>query len=198
MQIARHGHRQAASSAGLEFSIEDLETGRFAHVAWVHGGLLDFRAMSDDRAELYNRVGDPFVAIHLWSADSDTGKQVVLPFVKEFEPRLLNQGSHASTGSGQAASNVGQAASASGQNASASGQAAAASTVGKKSAASNSAATGASLDWSQMANKAAATSSAIEKPVSGVAAVANSDVADVSGSSSTRTRRRRQSDTENA
>lgn len=76
--------------AGLEFSIEDLESGRFAHVAWVHGGLLDFRAASDERDDLYNRVGDPFVAIHLWSAESDVGKQVVLPFVKEFEPRLLN------------------------------------------------------------------------------------------------------------
>ena len=76
--------------AELEFSIEDLESGRFAHVAWVHGGLLDFRAASDDRDDLYNRVGDPFVAIHLWSAESDVGKQVVLPFVAEFEPRLLN------------------------------------------------------------------------------------------------------------
>ena len=74
----------------MQFSIEDLETGRFAHVAWVHGGLLDFRAASDERDDLYNRVGDAFVAIHLWSADSDVGKQVVLPFVKEFEPRLLN------------------------------------------------------------------------------------------------------------
>lgn len=59
-------------------------------MAWVHGGLLDFRAASDERDDLYNRVGDAFVAIHLWSADSDVGKQVVLPFVKEFEPRLLN------------------------------------------------------------------------------------------------------------
>ena len=74
----------------MQFSIEDLETGRFAHVAWVHGGLLDFRAASDERDDLYNRVGDAFVAIHLWSADSDVGKQVVLPFVEEFEPRLLN------------------------------------------------------------------------------------------------------------
>ena len=56
----------------------------------MHGGLLDFRAASDERDDLYNRVGDAFVAIHLWSADSDVGKQVVLPFVKEFEPRLLN------------------------------------------------------------------------------------------------------------
>ena len=74
---------------GIQFSIEDLEVGRFAHVAWVHSAMLDFRAMSDERAELYNRVGDPFVAIHLWSADSEVGKRVVLPFIEEFEPKLL-------------------------------------------------------------------------------------------------------------
>ena len=77
------------AATGIKFSIEDLEVGRFAHVAWVHSAMLDFRAMSDERAELYNRVGDPFVAIHLWSADSEVGQRVVLPFVEEFEPKLL-------------------------------------------------------------------------------------------------------------
>ena len=91
--------------AGISFSIEDLEVGRFAHVAWVHGAMLDFRNVSSERAELYNRVGDPYVAIHLWSADSPVGQQVVLPFVKEFEPKLLGtvglNGS--SSGSGRSA-----------------------------------------------------------------------------------------------
>ncbi len=66
--------------------------------------MLDFRNVSDERAELYNRVGDPFVAIHLWSSDSPVGQQVVLPFVKEFEPKLLgSSGQNRSSGSGRAA-----------------------------------------------------------------------------------------------
>ena len=78
--------------------------GRFAHVAWVHGAMLDFRNVSEDRAELYNRVGDPFVAIHLWSSDSPVGQQVVLPFVKEFEPKLLGQSAqNGSSSSGRSA-----------------------------------------------------------------------------------------------
>ena len=88
-------------TAGIRFSIEDLEVGRFAHVAWVHSAMLDFRAVSDQRAELYNRVGDAFVAIHLWSPDSPVGQQVVLPFIQEFEPMLL--GNTSSLGSGRAA-----------------------------------------------------------------------------------------------
>ena len=88
-------------AAGIRFSIEDLEVGRFAHVAWVHSAMLDFRAVSDQRAELYNRVGDAFVAIHLWSPDSPVGQQVVLPFIQEFEPLLL--GNTSSAGSGRAA-----------------------------------------------------------------------------------------------
>lgn len=63
--------------------------------------MLDFRAVSDQRAELYNRVGDAFVAIHLWSPDSPVGQQVVLPFIQEFEPLLL--GNTSSAGSGRAA-----------------------------------------------------------------------------------------------
>lgn len=89
------------NAAGIRFSIEDLEVGRFAHVAWVHSAMLDFRAVSDERAELYNRVGDAFVAIHLWSPDSPVGQQVVLPFIQEFEPLLL--GNTSSAGSGRAA-----------------------------------------------------------------------------------------------
>ena len=78
--------------------------GRFAHVAWVHSAMLDFRNVSSERAELYNRVGDPYVAIHLWSADSPVGQQVVLPFVKEFEPKLLGTtGQDGSSGSGRSA-----------------------------------------------------------------------------------------------
>ena len=78
--------------------------GRFAHVAWVHGAMLDFRNVSSERAELYNRVGDPYVAIHLWSADSPVGQQVVMPFVKEFEPKLLGTtGQVGSSGSGRSA-----------------------------------------------------------------------------------------------
>ena len=84
--------------AGIRFSIEDLEVGRFAHVAWVHSAMLDFRAVSDQRAELYNRVGDAFVAIHLWSPDSPVGQQVVLPFIQEFEPLLMGNTSSASSG----------------------------------------------------------------------------------------------------
>lgn len=78
-----------------------MEVGRFAHVAWVHSAMLDFRAVSDQRAELYNRVGDAFVAIHLWSSDSPVGQQVVLPFIQEYEPLLL--GNASSAGSGRAA-----------------------------------------------------------------------------------------------
>ncbi len=91
--------------AGISFSIEDLEVGRFAHVAWVHSAMLDFRNVSSERAELYNRVGDPYVAIHLWSADSLVGQQVVLPFVKEFEPKLLGTVGQngSSSGSGRSA-----------------------------------------------------------------------------------------------
>lgn len=90
--------------AGISFSIEDLEVGRFAHVAWVHSAMLDFRNVSSERAELYNRVGDPYVAIHLWSADSPVGQQVVMPFVKEFEPKLLGTtGQVGSSGSGRSA-----------------------------------------------------------------------------------------------
>jgi len=91
--------------AGISFSIEDLEVGRFAHVAWVHSAMLDFRNASSERAELYNRVGDPFVAIHLWNADSPVGQQVVLPFVKEFEPKLLGTVGQngSSSGSGRSA-----------------------------------------------------------------------------------------------
>ncbi|DBA90773.1 TPA: hypothetical protein ACH3X1_003980 [Trebouxia sp. C0004] len=90
---------------GISFSIEDLEVGRFAHVAWVHGAMLDFRNVSSKRAELYNRVGDPYVAIHLWSADSPVGQQIVLPFVKEFEPKLLGTVGQngSSSGSGRSA-----------------------------------------------------------------------------------------------
>ena len=77
------------AATGIQFSIEDLEVGRFAHVAWVHSAMLDFRAVSDQRAELYNRVGDAFVAIHLWSPESPVGQQVVLPFIQEFEPMLM-------------------------------------------------------------------------------------------------------------
>lgn len=87
--------------SGIQFSIEDLEVGRFAHVAWVHSAMLDFRAVSDQRAELYNRVGDAFVAIHLWSPDSPVGQQVVLPFIQQFEPMLL--GNTSSYDSGRAA-----------------------------------------------------------------------------------------------
>ena len=63
--------------------------------------MLDFRAVSDQRAELYNRVGDAFVAIHLWSPDSPVGQQVVLPFIQEYESLLL--GNASSAGSGRAA-----------------------------------------------------------------------------------------------
>lgn len=91
----------SCNAAGIRFSIEDLEVGRFAHVAWVHSAMLDFRAVSDERAELYNRVGDAFVAIHLWSPGSPVGQQVVLPFIQEFEPLLL--GNTSSAGSGRAA-----------------------------------------------------------------------------------------------
>lgn len=83
---------------GIQFSIEDLEVGKFAHVAWVHSAMLDFRAVSDERAELYNRVGDAFVAIHLWSPDSPVGQQVVLPFIQEFEPMLLGNTSSFDSG----------------------------------------------------------------------------------------------------
>ena len=89
------------SAAGIKFSIEDLEVGRFAHVAWVHSAMLDFRAVSDERSELYNRVGDAFVAIHLWSPDSPVGQRVVMPFIQQFEPMLL--GNTSSSGSGRAA-----------------------------------------------------------------------------------------------
>lgn len=91
----------SCNAAGIRFSIEDLEVGRFAHVAWVHSAMLDFRAVSEERAELYNRVGDAFVAIHLWSPESPVGQQVVLPFIQEFEPLLL--GNTSSAGSGRAA-----------------------------------------------------------------------------------------------
>lgn len=60
--------------------------------------MLDFRAVSDERAELYNRVGDAFVAIHLWSPDSPVGQQVVLPFIQEFEPMLLGNTSSFDSG----------------------------------------------------------------------------------------------------
>lgn len=62
--------------------------------------MLDFRAVSDQRAELFNRVGDAFVAIHLWSPDSPVGQQVVLPFIQEFEPLLLGNTSSAGSGRG--------------------------------------------------------------------------------------------------
>ena len=78
--------------------------GRFAHVAWVHSAMMDFRNVSDERAELYNRVGDPFVAIHLWSPDSPVSQRVVLPFVREFEGKLLGlTGQDGTSGSGRAA-----------------------------------------------------------------------------------------------
>ena len=86
---------------GIKFSIEDLEVGRFAHVAWVHSAMLEFRAVSDERSELYNRVGDAFVAIHLWSPDSPVGQQVVMPFIQQFEPMLL--GNFSASGSGRGA-----------------------------------------------------------------------------------------------
>ena len=63
--------------------------------------MLDFRAVSDERSELYNRVGDAFVAIHLWSPDSPVGQQVVMPFIQQFEPMLL--GNFSASGSGRGA-----------------------------------------------------------------------------------------------
>ena len=74
----------------MEFQIEDHITGHFAFVAYTHPAVWDFRAVSDEREELFNREGQPFVAIHLWPGDNRVANKVVLPFVAEFERCLVN------------------------------------------------------------------------------------------------------------
>ena len=84
--------------AGIEFQVEDQITGRFAFVAYAHPGVWDFRYVDEQREELYNREGQPMVAIHLWPGDNRVADKVVWPFVAEFEQGLAGSPS-GSTGS---------------------------------------------------------------------------------------------------
>ena len=77
---------------GLEFQVEEMETGRFASVAWTHGAMLDFVDLGGSRKELQNRMGEPFITIHLWGPgdpESRVANEVVLPYIEEFETQLL-------------------------------------------------------------------------------------------------------------
>ena len=81
-----------ACPTGLEFQVEEMETGRFASVAWTHGAMLDFVDVDEGRKELQNRMGEPYITIHLWGPgdpESRVANEVVLPFVEKYEPQLL-------------------------------------------------------------------------------------------------------------
>lgn len=79
---------QSGCHAGIEFQIEDQVVGQFAFVAYTHPAVWEFRAVSDECEELYNREGRPIVAIHLWPGDNRVATKVVLPYVAEMEARL--------------------------------------------------------------------------------------------------------------
>lgn len=88
MEPSRRVLTTASPSAGLDFQIEDQVTGQFAFIAYTHPAVWEFHYLDENREELQNREGQPYVAIHLWPGDNRVAKKVILPYVADYDERL--------------------------------------------------------------------------------------------------------------
>lgn len=75
--------------AGIKYEIEDQVQGRFAFMAYTHPALWEFRHGENGREEMYNRgEGKAYVFIHMWPGDNRVDKNIIRPFVREFDREL--------------------------------------------------------------------------------------------------------------